>query len=169
MTLDLANNASHLASFKRHQTLYVRKRSPGTAADTNTFSTTFLALNDAQTTTLVGVRKLFRSIFTLPFFQSDNGIGFEDLSIVLPPSSRSSVWTDGRGSVVDTKLMLRRVAERSMSRDALWNLRVLFKWTERMEEMGLGGAGWLGQEVVKELKGIVEERGRRLLAASEEA
>lgn len=167
MTLDLANNASHLASFKRHQTLYVRKRSPGTAANTNTFSATFLALNGAQTTTLVGVRKLFRSVFALPFFQSGNGIGFEDLSIVLPASSRSSVWTDGRGSVVDTKLILRRVAERGMSRDALWNLRILFKWTERMEEMGMGGVGWLGQEVVKELRGIVEERGRRLLTASD--
>jgi hypothetical protein len=29
--------------------------------------------------------------------------------------------------------------------------------------------GWLGKEVVEELRGVIEERGRRLLGASGEA
>ena len=166
MTLDLANNPSHLASFKRHQTLYVRKRPPGSTAATTPFSATFLALNDAQSTTLLGARKLFRSIFALPAFRSATGTGLEDLSVVLPSDWRSSVWKDGRGSVVDAKVMLRRDARTGVERDALWNLRVLFRWVEGLEERGVGGSGWLGQEVVKELRGIVEERRRRLATAA---
>ncbi|KIW02860.1 uncharacterized protein PV09_05913 [Verruconis gallopava] len=163
MTLDFQNNPSHLLSFKKHQTLYVRKRPPGNA-NTNTFSATFHSLNDAQTTTLVGARKLFRSVFELPFFKEYGlGTGLEDVSLILPSDDRSSIWQDAGGSVVDMKLMLKKIARGGLDRNALWNLRVLFKWSEMMEEWGHGGMSWLGREVMKDLKGIVEERARRLL------
>jgi anaphase-promoting complex subunit 1 len=167
MTLDFENNPSHLNSFKKHQTLYVRKR-PAGSANNNAFSSTFVSLNDAQTTTLVGARKLFRSIFELPFFKEGSfSFGLEDLSLILPADERSSVWNDARGSVVDTKLMLKKIASAGLDRDALWNLRVLFKWTDMMDEKGNAGISWLGKEVVKDLRSIIEERGRRLQEEAE--
>jgi anaphase-promoting complex subunit 1 len=163
MTVDFEHNPAHLASFKKHQTLYVRKR-PSGSANRNTFSATFLSLNDAQTTTLVGARKLFRSIFELPFFKEGSfSFGLEDIGLILPGDERSSIWKDARGSVVDTKLVLRKIAKEGLDRNGLWNLRVLFKWAETMDEEGHAGVGWLGQEVIKDLRGIVDERSRRLL------
>ena len=148
------------ASFQKHQTLHVRKRPAGTAHYSK-FTSTIISLSDAQTTTLTAARSLFRSIFELPIFRSAN-FPLSDIELVLPNDESNSMWQDGRGSVVDTKLMLAKVASEGLYRDALWNLRVLFAWAEGLDEKGVGGVRWLASEVVRELKGIIEERGRRI-------
>lgn len=160
IVLDFANNKSHFKGFKENQTLHVRRRPPG-QGHIDVFSTTLISLNDAHVTALIGARKIFASIFQLSMF---NDLNFElsDIGLVLPADDKSGTWLDGAGSVVDDKLILSRVAAKSTDRDMLWNLRLLFKWAEWAMERGDGAVKWLGTEVITGLRGMIEERGRRV-------
>ncbi|KAK4890738.1 Anaphase-promoting complex subunit 1 [Elasticomyces elasticus] len=154
VTLDFANNAEHLAAFKDKQTVYVRRCPPG-EAHSSVFSSTSAALVVAQSAIAVG--DLWRALFNI---QALRGLDKADMELIMPRDPRSSIYMDGRSTVVDDKLVLRKAAS-SSDRDQLWNLRVLFAWAEKLRGEG-GTAGWLRSEVIDALQAKVEERVREI-------
>jgi anaphase-promoting complex subunit 1 len=161
IVLDFKNNERHLARFRIDQTLHVRRRGLG-EAQTGAFQGTLITLHDAQTATVIRARRVWDSIFRLPAFKQAR---FEsaDIGAVLPIDEHSSLCLDSRGSVVDERLTLARNAKKGVDRDALWNLRVLFRWAEwAAERGGSTGAQWLSREVIEGYKGALEERARRV-------
>ncbi|KAK5685882.1 Anaphase-promoting complex subunit 1 [Elasticomyces elasticus] len=158
VTLDFANNAEHLSAFKNNQTIYVRRCPPG-EAHSSVFSSTSAALVVAQSAITVG--DLWRALFNI---QALRGLDKADMELIMPRDPRSSIYMDGRSTVVDDKLVLRK-ATSSSDRDQLWNLRVLFAWAEKLRGEG-GTAGWLRSEVIDALQARVEERMRELSNAA---
>ncbi|KAK3618651.1 Anaphase-promoting complex subunit 1 [Elasticomyces elasticus] len=154
VTLDFANNAEHLSAFKNNQTIYVRRCPPG-EAHSSVFSCTSAALVVAQSAIAVG--DLWRALFNI---QALRGLDKADMELIMPRDPRSSIYMDGRSTVVDDKLVLRKTAS-SSDRDQLWNLRVLFAWAEKLRGEG-GTAGWLRSEVIDALQAKVEERMREM-------
>jgi anaphase-promoting complex subunit 1 len=156
-TLDFANNALHLESFRATQTLYVRRRS---AHDmhASTFSASLVALNDAQAAR--SSRLMWDWIFALPALSE-----FEkpDLGLILPVDPFSSSFLATESTVVDHRLALKRLAKSWRAED-LWVLRGVFEWAE-MAMRADGRLRWLGKEVVEGLKAGILERGRRIEAA----
>ncbi|TIA55138.1 hypothetical protein D6C83_04187 [Aureobasidium pullulans] len=75
VTLDFAANPKHLATFRRSQTVYVRRCPPGEASN-SVFSTTLSALIDVQSS--IGGRQMWEWILDLPAFreldQADFGL-----------------------------------------------------------------------------------------------
>jgi anaphase-promoting complex subunit 1 len=161
IVLDFKRNERHLARFRIDQTLHVRRRGLG-EAQFGPFHGTLITLHDAQTATITKARKMWDCIFRLPAFK-DARFESADLGVVLPIDERSSLWLDSRGSVVDDRLTLARNARKGVSRDALWNLKVLFRWSEWAAERGGDtGAQWLSREVIEGFRAAVEERARRM-------
>ncbi|KAK5702258.1 Anaphase-promoting complex subunit 1 [Elasticomyces elasticus] len=154
VTLDFANNAEHLSAFKNNQTIYVRRCPPG-EAHSSIFSSTSAALVVAQSAIAVG--DLWRALFNI---QALRGLDKADMELIMPRDPRSSIYMDGRSTVVDDKLVLRKAAS-SSDRDQLWNLRVLFAWAEKLRGEG-GTPGWLRSEVIDALQARVEERMREI-------
>lgn len=152
-TLDFIYNALHLKSFERNQTLYVRKRS---AHDTyaTAFSATLVALNEAQSVRTSQL--LFHWIFTLPALTQY--ISPSDKGIVLPVDQHSRSWLDPGATVVESRMVLGRLA-RSWKVEELKELRGVFEWAEQTGK-GDGRVRWLGREVVERLKAGILERGR---------
>jgi anaphase-promoting complex subunit 1 len=151
-TLDFTNNPQHLPTFRLDQTLRVRRRS---AHDmyASTFSKTLTALNDAQSArTTAG---MWDWLFTLPalaeFEKADQGL-------ILPVDAYSSTFLETGETVVDTRLVLRRLAG-SWKASELWEVRGVFEWAERAAA-GDGRLRWVGREVLERLKAGVLERGR---------
>ncbi|EHL02513.1 putative Negative regulator of mitosis [Glarea lozoyensis 74030] len=77
IVLDLAQNQTHIASFKSTQTVYVRRR-PAHDASTSPFTSTLQALNDATPSSAHSLQWLFR----LPAFAS---LSKAEQALVLPP------------------------------------------------------------------------------------
>ena len=157
-TLDFENNQSHLEHFRRHQTLHVRRR-PAHETHASPFFTSLVVWNEALSSILT-TRRMWAWIFSLPAFAE---FELEEFGLVLPNSVERNgvhVGLDGRGTVVDDRLVLRRAVE-GWDRDKLWNLRLLFAWAERqVDEESRGRMRWLGREVVEGLQAIIEERRR---------
>lgn len=153
-TLDFANNALHLESFRATQTLHVRRRS---AHDmhASTFSASLVALNDAQSAR--SSRLMWDWIFALPALSE-----FEkpDLGLVLPVDPFSSSFLATESTVVDHRLALKRLATSWRAED-LWVLRGVFEWAE-LAMRSDGRLRWLGREVVEGLKAGILERGRMI-------
>ncbi|KAK3168074.1 hypothetical protein OEA41_004520 [Lepraria neglecta] len=150
VTLDLASNPTHLTSFHRHQSIYVRRRA-AYDAHASVFSATMQALNDSQYTGGLN-RNIFKWIFTLPSFAAFDRA---DLALVLPADSGSVVYKGTRGTVVDDRLVLERACLGSGRAERLWNLRILFAWAEGVQKRGeeaRGEWGWFGREVVEGLR-----------------
>ncbi|KAH7393880.1 negative regulator of mitosis [Phaeosphaeria sp. MPI-PUGE-AT-0046c] len=154
--LDFANNKSHRAAFMRNQTLLVRRRS---AADTHasTFSATLSALNEAQS--IRTSHMLFHWILTLPSLRSL--ISKSDAGLILPGETSSKAMLDERATVVESRLVLRRLA-RSSKVEELRELRGVFEWAEGVMQNEGGRLRWLGREVVEEIRAGVVERGRAM-------
>ena len=152
-TLDFVHNASHLRAFHANQTLHVRRRS---ARDTyaTSFSAALVALNDAQASRASHL--LFHWVFSVPAVAAC--VGTIDAPLVLPVDSLSKTMLDPRGTVVESRLVLARLA-RSWDVDELRVLRGVFEWAER-EGRKDGKLRWLGREVVERLRAGVLERGR---------
>lgn len=136
VTLDLAGNPSHLQAFRRHQSIYVRRRA-AYDAHASLFSATMQALNDAQSARRVG-RQIFEWVFTLPTFAN---LDRAERALVLPPDSANAVYKATRGTAVDDRLVLETACLESGKSERLWNLRLLFAWDEVSKEGGSGG-GW---------------------------
>ena len=151
-TLDFIHNASHLHAFQRNQTLHVRRRSARDTYSTS-FSATLVALNDAQSSRTSQL--LFHWIFSLPAIAAY--VGTSDAALVLPVDPHSKTMLDSRSTVVESRLVLGRLA-RSWSVDELRTLRGVFEWAEA-ESRKDGRLRWLGTEVVERLRAGVLERG----------
>ncbi|EMD00169.1 hypothetical protein BAUCODRAFT_367184 [Baudoinia panamericana UAMH 10762] len=155
VTLDFAGNREHLASFRRNQTISVR-RCPVSEAHSSVFTASFRALNDAKLPQ--AMNDLWLSIFSVPSLRE---VDRADIELILPPDAQSFINTSDRGTVVDERLEMQRAVE-SNDRDKLWNLRVLFAWAERVSEQRDGSMRWIGREVVERLKAAIDDRSRRL-------
>ncbi|MCJ1372974.1 Anaphase-promoting complex subunit 1 [Loxospora ochrophaea] len=154
VTLDFSNNPKHLSAFRRHQSIYVRRRS-AYEAHTSVFSSTLRALNDAHSAHQLG-KHVFEWIFDLPSFQT---FDWAERALVLPPDGGSALHKGTRGTVVDDRLVLERASLESGKAERLWNLRVLFAWAEAVRKRG-GKLAWLSNEVVEGLRAEVWLRGR---------
>lgn len=151
VTLDFAANPKHLVTFRRSQTVYVRRCPPGEASD-SVFSTTWSALIDAQSS--IGGRQMWEWIFNLPAFTDFDQA---DFGLVLPSDLRSATHLDERLTSVDSRLALSRSVD-SARMDAMWSLRLLFAWAQDAMDHGDGRLRWLGKHVVDMLRARVAER-----------
>ena len=158
VTLDLAENPSHYEAFKRHQSIYVRRRA-AYDADTSVFSATMQALSDAQSSHQRN-RQAFRWIFTLSALADFNRA---EQSLVLPDDSGSVVYKGTRGTVVDDRLVLEKTCMGSGMGERLWNLKLLLAWAD-----GLGRRGeesrWIAKEVIEDLRAGLAMRRRQAKA-----
>ena len=147
VTLDLASSPCHLAAFRRHQSIYVRRRA---AYDihSSTLSATLQALNDAQSAHQLG-KQIFDWVFSLKAFE---GFDRAERALVLPSDAAGTqIYKATRETVVDDRLMLMEDVGSSRA-DRLWGLRVLFAWLDS------GGKGWLEEDVVRELRARITVR-----------
>ena len=146
VSLDIAANPAHYAAFKRHQSIFVRRRA-AYDAHASLFSATMQALNDGQSAHRLG-RQVFQWVFTLPTFASFDKA---ERALVLPLESSTAVYRATRGTVVDDRLVLEMACMNSGKSERLWNLRILFAWAD---EVGRSGEpwGWLGKEVIAALR-----------------
>ena len=147
VTLDFAGNPGHLLAFKRHQSMFVRRRD---AYDVNSsvFSATMQALSDAQVSHQLN-RQIFEWIFELPSFASFTPA---ERALALPTEGTTLLRTSAsKNTVLDDRLSLERNCLESDKAERLWNLRVLFAWAENAWKPG-SELGWLGKEVVEGLK-----------------
>ena len=151
--LDFVHNPLHLKSFERNQTLNVRRRS---AHDTyaTSFSATLVALNDAQSSKTTNL--LFHWIFTLPALSQF--ISASDAGLILPLDQYSKSWLDPGATVVESRLVLGRLAK-SWKVEELKELKGVFEWADAASRQN-GQLRWLGREVVERIKAGVMDRGR---------
>lgn len=167
VTLDLLDNPKHLEAFKRHQSIYLRRRAPYDA-HTSFFSATMQALNDALTSHTLSHQPL-DWIFSLPAFRR---FGRSDRAMVLPPDSGESLHRGTRGTVLDDRLMLETASLGSGRSERLWNLRLLLAWADwwwlrrkgkkKIDDDDDEDKAWIDKEVVERLRaGIVLWRQRR--------
>lgn len=156
-TLDFVLNPLHLMHFTRTQTLHVRRRAPHDMFAT-TFSGTLVALNDAQAER--GTRLMWDWLFSLPSLAEFTKA---DVGLILPGDPHSSTYLDAGGTVVDHRLVLKKLGESTRASD-LWVLRGVFEWAEGVAGSGDGKLRWLGREVVERLKAAILERGRAMEA-----
>jgi anaphase-promoting complex subunit 1 len=159
VTLDFAANPKHLATFRRSQTVYVRRCPPGEGSS-SVFSSTMSALNDAQSS--VGGRQMWEWILDLAAFRNFDQA---DFGLILASDARSATHLDEKLTAVDSRLVLNRSVDSSKT-DALWNLRLLFAWAQDARNNGEGRLRWIGEHVVDMLRTRVAERMRRLTAAA---
>ena len=160
VTLDLLCNPKHLEAFKRHQSIYLRRRAPYDA-HTSVFSATMQALNDSLTTHALSKQSL-SWIFTLSAFRRFDRA---DQAMVLPSDPGESAYQGTRGTVLDDRLVLENAILDDGRSERLWNLRILLAWAEGRRKKGEGegdGKGWIGREVVEKLRaGVVLRRQAR--------
>lgn len=160
VTLDFAANPKHLSSFRRHQTIYVR-RSPAHDSSSIAFSSVLTSLNDAQSGT--AARRMWDWILTLSAFSRCDET---TLSLVLPPDLRSAVHLDDQGTICDTQLVLSNRMMNERQKDGLWDLRLLFSWAQDAMESSDGRLRWIGQETINTLRARVTDRVRAVSAAA---
>ena len=146
VTLDLSNNPKHLRAFKRHQSIFVRRRAAYNA-HTSVFSATMQALNDSQSMRQVNEQAM-QWIFTLPSFA---GYDRAERALVLPADALNTLYSALRGTVVDDRLFLETGCMGSGRSERLWNLRILFSWADGMNRRGEKW-GWYGKEMVESLR-----------------
>ena len=149
VTLDFADNPSHLAAFKRHQSMFVRRRGPYNASS-SVFAATMQALNDQQVKHQIS-RQAFEWVFDLPSFAAFDRA---EKALVLPNETSAMLHLAGRTTVMDDRLALEQECIKSGQAERLWSLRVLFAWADRTRNEGREVA-WLGKEVVEALRAKV--------------
>lgn len=158
VTLDLAENSTHSQAFKRHQSIYVRRRA-AYDAQASVFSATMQALNDTQSTHQLS-RQAFRWIFTLPALAEFNRA---EQALVLPADTASVGHRGTRGTVVDDRLMLEKACMGSGMRERLWNLKILLAWADGLSRRGEEWK-WISKEVVEGLRAGLAMRRRQAKA-----
>ena len=148
LILDLETNATHIASFKATQTIYVRRR-PAHDANTSSFQATLSALNDVGTTN----SHPLEWIFELPVFSSLTKA--ERQLVLLPDAGGAGDINQGtEGTMIDARLVLEHATLESGKRDRLEGLRLLFEWAEVCVAEGREML-WVRREVVERLKARV--------------
>ena len=162
VTLDLAGNPAHAAAFRRHQSLFVRRRGASDALTSSThpgaaFSATMRALNERA------APLAFEWVFTLPALAS---LDSATRAKALPPEVAGGAMllhataAAGRTTEADDRLALERECMVSGKAERLWSLKALFAWVEsgRGEQTG---AEWLGREALEGLRAQVMLKGSR--------
>lgn len=144
--LDFGKNPHYLSAFKRHQTIYVRRRAAGDPTG-SIFSATLLTLNDAQAAGHVS-GQVFGWIFTVPVFE---GSDQTEQALVLPADLANVMHQAARGTVVDDCLVLTTGCMESGRSERLWNLRLLFAWADALSARS-GRWGWLREDIVEALR-----------------
>lgn len=150
VTLDLFNQPNHRETFKRHQSIYVRRRAAFDAQGP-VFSSTMRALNDSQIAIQFD-RQVFYWIFSLPIFASFDQ---PERARVLPSYMPDTLETAMRVTLVDDRLVLTTSFIPNGRSERLWNLRNLLAWAEGLNHRGEQLA-WIGKEVVGELRTRLE-------------
>lgn len=150
VTLDLINKPNHRDAFKRHQSIYVRRR---TAFDSqgSVFSSTMRALNDSQITIQLDTQA-FCWIFSLPLFANFDQ---PERALVLPSHSPDTLEKAVRVTLVDDRLVLATGFVPRGRSERLWNLRNLLAWAEGLSHRGEQLA-WIGKEVIGGLRTRLE-------------
>lgn len=148
VVLDLQNNATHLASFKSTQTIYVRRR-PAHDATSSAFQATLQALNDVDSEAPQSLEWLFE----LPAFAT---LTKAEMALVLPPGrgGASDIHAGTEETVVDSRLVLENATIDSGKRDRLLGLKLLFEWADMVTRDGKD-MQWIRKEVVERLKARV--------------
>ena len=154
VTLDFAGNSTHLAAFKRHQSMFVRKRGAYDASST-TFAATMQALNDSQLLQQA-TKRAFEWVFTL---KSLKEFDVTERALVLPAGNSATLHNAMRSTPIDDRLVLEKNCMESEKAERLWNLRVLLAWAERCQQQGLK-MGWIGEEAVNSLRAKIMLQGR---------
>ena len=157
VTLNLADNPAHREAFKRHQSIYLRRRA-AYHSHASVFSATMQGLNDAQSAVQMG-KQAYDWVFKLAIFEE---FDWAEQALVLPPGVANALYKGTRNTVVDDRLVLQTGCLGSGRSETLWNLRILFAWAEGLREDGEKWA-WLGREVVAGLRAKVEGRRNRML------
>ena len=185
VALDLAGNSAHAAAFRRHQSLFVRRRGPadippalGPAGPAATFAATMRALAMRASRP---ERPPFEWVFDLPTLASldraararallfdpiraasgarggDGALAGSSVADML----RAAAGAVGHAAEADDRLALERGCLESGRAERLWSLRALLAWAEGLEaQAGKKGrveevVGWLGKEVLEWLRARV--------------
>ena len=160
VTLDLAENTKHLSAFRRHQSIFLRRRDAHDLAATSVFSSTMRVLQD-QATVQVLRSQPFEWLFSLPALKD---LDRTERALLLPSQNAGtgSIRKAVRGTVVDDRLMLETGCLRSGRSERLWNLRLLLAWADACERQGQT-VGWVGRDVVEGLRARIalESRSHR--------
>ncbi|KAG9245464.1 hypothetical protein BJ878DRAFT_18018 [Calycina marina] len=148
IALDFEHNASHIASFKASQTIYVRRR-PAHGASTSAFQATLQALNDVEHSSSQSLEWLFE----LPVFAT---LTKAERALILPPDNGGAgdIHAGTAETVIDSRLVLENATLNSGKRDRLEGLRLLFEWADQEESNGTE-VQWIRMEVVQRLKAQV--------------
>ncbi len=155
VTLDLARNPIHCEAFRRHQSIYVRRRA-AYDAHVSVFSATMQAMNAAQSVHQIS-KQAFRWIFTLPALAEFTRA---EQALVLPDDAGSGLHNGTRGTVVDDRLVLERACMGSGMGERLWNLRLLLAWADGLARRGEEWR-WITKEVVEDLRAGLAMRRRQ--------
>ena len=150
VTLDLINKPNHRDAFKRHQSIYVRRRTAFDAQG-SVFSSTMRALNDSQIAIQFD-RQAFGWIFSLPLFANFDQ---PERALVLPSHTPATFKKAVRVTLVDDRLVLATSFVPRGRSERLWNLRNLLAWAEGSNHRGEPLA-WIGKEVVGGLRTRLE-------------
>jgi anaphase-promoting complex subunit 1 len=153
VTMDFVSNQVHLPAFRRHQSIYVRRRA-AYDAHSSTFSATMQALNDAQSSRQLN-KQVFDWIFQLSTFLTYDRA---ERALVLPNNESVALHNGTRGTVVDDRLSLEKGSLESGRAERLWNLRVLFAWADAATKKNQD-LGWLGKEIIDLLRAEISLRG----------
>lgn len=150
VTLDFSANPKHLSSFRRHQSIFLRRRNAYEATDSSVFSATMKTLTDKHNAYQLR-KQPFDWLFDLPSFQKFDRA---ERALLLPSDGGelgSSLSKLIRSSVIDDRLILETTCLDSGRREQLWNLRLLLRWAEECNRRG-EGLEWLRLEVVARLR-----------------
>ena len=157
ITLNLADNLTHREAFKRHQSIYLRRRA-AYDSHASVFSATMQALNNGQSALQID-KQAYNWIFELAAFE---GFDRAEQALVLQPDVVSSLYRGTRSTVVDDRLVLETASLGSGKSERLWNLRILLSWAEVLKK-DEGNGAWLDREVIKALMAKVEARRNEML------
>ena len=146
VALDFVANPQQLSAFKRHQTIYVRRRPPG-CTDGSVFSATMLTLNNAQAADQLG-QQIFGWIFHLTVFASFDGT---EKAQILSPDPTIITPQTSCPTALDDSLVLKTACMQSGRSERLWNLRLLFAWADAQTARS-GRWDWLGEDTVMRLR-----------------
>ncbi|KAF2400136.1 hypothetical protein EJ06DRAFT_582689 [Trichodelitschia bisporula] len=159
ITIDF-DNAARLANFCQHPTLYVRRRPAVYDIFRSPFARSLAMSHDRELST--ARRSPWEWVFKQGSF---GGVDMDEIDFVLPKDKRGRVHNlDTRGSAADQRLILAQ-GVRSVDRDRLWNLRILFSWTDAQVKRGQDFF-WLRRELVDDLRRVVEMRRTAALGGS---
>ncbi|PNS21406.1 hypothetical protein CAC42_1185 [Sphaceloma murrayae] len=149
--LDFQGNEKHLQGFRESQILWVRK-APATEENPGLFGRALKGLNEKHD--MPEWWTMWASLLDLPALE---GIEEGELGLAIPSTAVSGVHEDGKGTVLDAQLSLLSDAK-SWDPQKLWNVRLLLGWAERTRLEESGPLKWLGEEFVRRLNGVVQQR-----------